>query len=259
MTEYIIMNLTEILGELEKIMKHLDGQISNLNNLEDEAKCLLGSDYCCISFYLERNRKRFCLYSRKIKEIMEGMSVKIEHQHIEVIDYLHKEARLDEKMAREFKNRFIERPEIKNAPRSLLDEIYINIYPLVEIAEGSFAGLIHRLKVLKADTFTGDVIMGDKFGDIIGSNFISKSSVNNSSLTIGKTYDPEVLKAVEELKKLIIESGNQDVIEIFKRFMDEMSQENPCKPVMKAFLESIHSLLPTVSHILPIISKIFGG
>jgi hypothetical protein len=93
-------------------------------------------------------------------------------------------------------------------------------------------------------TIIKQVIMGDKFENISNSTIINRSNLEN---VLNKyESDNELKNAIQELKQIVENSGNEEAKESFNDLTAEMAKPELKKSKLKAFWSSLTSTLPSI-------------
>jgi len=106
-----------------------------------------------------------------------------------------------------------------------------------------------------------EIIMGDKFENIHSSTITNRSILIDSFNKIKSEFDEETANALIKISEIITASKNQEAVELFDTFNEELKKKEPKKTVLRTIWNGIKNLVPVLSSMADIgekIAKIIG-
>lgn len=114
--------------------------------------------------------------------------------------------------------------------------------------------LLNKLDMAYPDEKT-KIIHGDNFENIINSSIINKSSL----VDVMNSYsDNKLNKALLKLQAIIDKSKNEEAIDLFNDFNEELLKTTPKKSKLRAYWDRLQRILPSIKNMADITVAITG-
>jgi len=103
---------------------------------------------------------------------------------------------------------------------------------------------------------TLETVMGDKYGNIINSTVINRSSLENAFNQIKEQVDEETANALIEVAEIVGQSNNPAAGVLLTSFTEEVKSKEPDKSKLSQYWNGLVTLLPSVATLSTACAKI---
>jgi hypothetical protein len=105
--------------------------------------------------------------------------------------------------------------------------------------------------------FTEAVVQGDNFSNIgAGATIVNRSTVQNAFNRVQQAHGDEVAQALKTVEEEVNKSGSKDAADNFNAFNEELSKQEPKKPVLSALWAGVVAALPALTQMADVVAKI---